>query len=61
MDRVLDVGEMERALTSARTIAVLGIKPDTRRQLDAHQIPLYLQKVGYYFEVTQSLGIPSST
>jgi hypothetical protein len=25
---VLNVGEMERALASARTIAVLGIKPD---------------------------------
>jgi uncharacterized protein len=61
---VLNVGEMERALASARTIAVLGIKPDSRRQLDAHQIPLYLQKVGYeilpvpirYPEATQILG-----
>ena len=34
-------------LARARTIAVLGIKPESRRQLDAHQIPLYLQSVGY--------------
>jgi predicted CoA-binding protein len=66
--RLLDVGEMEFALTSARTVAVLGIKPESRRELDAHQIPLYLQKVGYrilpvpvrYPEVNQILGRPVS-
>jgi predicted CoA-binding protein len=63
--RLLDVPAMERALESARTVAVLGIKPESRRQLDAHQIPLYLQKVGYeilpvpvrYPEATHILGV----
>ncbi len=44
---VLGVAEMERRLRFGRTVAVLGIKPESRRQLDAHQIPFYLQKVGY--------------
>ena len=47
-------------------IAVLGIKPESRRDLDAHQIPLYLQRVGYailpvptrYPEATHILGAP---
>ena len=62
---MLDVSEMERALESALTIAVLGIKPASRGELDAHQIPLYLQKVGYdilpvpvrYPEATEILGV----
>src|SRR5262245_43780037 len=57
---------MERTLRTACSIAVLGIKPESRRHLDAHQIPLYLQKVGYhilpvptrYPEATQILGVP---
>jgi uncharacterized protein len=64
--RVIDAAEMERVLTSARTIAVLGIKPESRSTLDAHQLPLYLQKVGYlivpvptrYPEATAILGLP---
>src|SRR5262245_44770314 len=56
---------MERVLTTARTIAVLGIKPESRRDRDAHQIPLYLQKVGYevipvplrYPEASHILGV----
>jgi uncharacterized protein len=44
---LLGVSEMEAALQGARTIAVLGIKPESRRALDAHQIPLYLHGVGY--------------
>jgi predicted CoA-binding protein len=43
----MGVAEMERALKIARSIAVLGIKPESRCHLDAHRIPLYLQKVGY--------------
>lgn len=38
---------MENALATARRILVVGIKPESRAHLDAHQIPLYLQKVGY--------------
>jgi hypothetical protein len=57
---------MERVLLAARRIAVLGIKPESRRALDAHQIPLYLQKVGYaivpvpirYPEASEILGVP---
>lgn len=63
---LLDVAGMERALESARTVAVLGIKPESRRELDAHQIPLYLQQVGYtvlpvpvrYPEADRILGVP---
>lgn len=63
---VLGVAEMERVLRDARTIAVLGIKPESRSHLDAHQIPLYLQKVGYeilpvptrYPEAHHILGAP---
>jgi uncharacterized protein len=63
---LIGVAEMERALKTARTIAVLGIKPESRCHLDAHRIPLYLQKVGYdilpvptrYPEATHILGVP---
>ena len=44
--QLLGTVDMERTLRNARSIAVLGIKPESRRDLDAHQIPLYLQKVG---------------
>lgn len=37
----------ERILRKARRIAVLGIKPEERRDRDAFSIPLYLSKVGY--------------
>lgn len=33
---MLGVAEMERALTTARSIVVLGIKPESRRERDAH-------------------------
>jgi hypothetical protein len=64
--QILNVPEMERVLRHARTVAVLGIKPDTRRDLDAHQIPLYMQKVGYqilpvptrYPDAKEILGVP---
>lgn len=63
---LLDVAAMEQALRAARSIAVLGIKPESRRDRDAHQIPLYLQQVGYaiipvpirYPEATRILGVP---
>jgi predicted CoA-binding protein len=63
---LLGVAEMERALRAARSISVLGIKPESRRDRDAHQIPLYLQRVGYailpvpirYPEATHILGVP---
>jgi len=63
---VLGVAEMERVLRDAHRIAVLGIKPESRSHLDAHQIPLYLQKVGYevlplptrYPEASHILGVP---
>lgn len=63
---LLGVAAMEQALHAARSIAVLGIKPESRRDRDAHQIPLYLQKVGYavlpvpvrYPEATHILGVP---
>ena len=57
---------MEQALHAARAIAVLGVKPESRRDRDAHQIPLYLQRVGYtilpvpirYPEAIHILGVP---
>jgi predicted CoA-binding protein len=63
---LLGVPAMEQALQGARTIAVLGIKPESRRDRDAHQIPFYLHKVGYtilpvpirYPEATCILGVP---
>jgi predicted CoA-binding protein len=62
---LLGVAAMEQALQAARSIAVLGIKPESRRDRDAHRIPLYLQKVGYtilpvpirYPEATHILGV----
>jgi predicted CoA-binding protein len=56
----------ERVLYSARRIAVLGMKPDDRREAAASYVPLYLSQVGYeiipvpvrYPEVTTMLGRP---
>lgn len=36
-----------RLLGDARRIAVLGIKPETRRYAPAHFVPRYLQRAGY--------------
>jgi predicted CoA-binding protein len=63
---LLDVEAMETTLSTARSIAVLGIKPDSRGDRDAHQIPRYLQQVGYtilpvptrYPEASHILGLP---
>jgi uncharacterized protein len=51
-------------LTSARRIAVLGIKPESRAGQPAHYVPRYLQEEGYevipvpvyYPDVTEILG-----
>jgi uncharacterized protein len=51
-------------LTSARRIAVLGIKPESRAGQPAHYVPHYLQEEGYevipvpvyYPDVTEILG-----
>jgi predicted CoA-binding protein len=63
---LLGVAAMERTLRAARVVAVLGIKPESRRDRDAYQIPFYLQRVGYavlpvpvrYPEATHILGVP---
>jgi uncharacterized protein len=62
----LTPGEMEALLRRARCIAVLGIKPETRKHRSAHHIPAYLADVGYkiipvpvyYPEVTEILSAP---
>jgi hypothetical protein len=51
-------------LMSAKRVAVLGIKPESRSSAAAHYVPKYLQEVGYdvvpvpvyYPEVTEILG-----
>lgn len=59
-----DAEQIEQRLRDARRIVVLGIKPESRRSLDAFGIPLYLSQVGYevvpvltrYPEVDEVLG-----
>ncbi len=54
------------ALRQTRSIAVLGIKPESRSGLPAHFVPEYMAKQGYeiipvpvyYPEVTEILGKP---
>ena len=63
---LLDPDEAEAVLRSARRIAILGIKPESRRERSAHNIPLYLHDVGYeilpvpvyYPDVREILGRP---
>ena len=63
---LLDVPQLEATLQTARRIAVLGIKPESRRHRSAHHIPAYLADVGYtilpvpvyYPETTEILGQP---
>jgi len=66
-DRILQDDDRIRALLQrTRTIAVLGIKPETRADRPAHYVPRRLQAVGYriipvpvyYPEVTEILGEP---
>ena len=60
----LDGDAIETILRRSRTIAVLGIKPESRRELAAYWIPEYLASVGYeivpvpvyYPEVVEILG-----
>lgn len=42
-----DFDAIDRLLQRTRRIAVLGIKPETRAERPAHQIPLYLSNAGY--------------
>ncbi len=59
--------QTDELLKSARRIAVLGIKPDTRPAKAAFWIPKYLQSVGYeilpvpvyYPEIDEFLGKPA--
>lgn len=56
---------IDRLLQRTRRIAVLGIKPETRAERPAHQIPLYLSNAGYevlpvpvyYPEIERILGV----
>ena len=57
---------MERILRTARRVAVLGAKPDSRIEAAGHWIPKLLQELGYqvtpvpvrYPDVTKILGVP---
>ena len=63
---VTAVEEVRAILESARRIAVLGIKPESRGGRAAHYVPKYLQEQGYdiipvptyYPDVTEILGRP---
>lgn len=57
---------VSEVLSSARRIAVVGIKPESHAGQPAHYVPAYLKKAGYdiipvpvyYPEVTEILGAP---
>lgn len=61
-----DEHQIKQILQETRSIAVLGIKPESRQDQPAFYVPRYLQNAGYkiypvpvYFpEVTQILGEP---
>lgn len=63
---VTDEAEVRELLRTARTLAVLGIKPEDRSGRPAHYVPEYLQDAGYeiipvpvyYPDVTEILGRP---
>ena len=63
---VTDETEVREILRTARTVAVLGIKPEHRSGRPAHYVPKYLQDEGYeiipvpvyYPDVTEILGQP---
>ena len=64
-DNLIDDGNQIRELLSqTRTIAVLGIKPETKFDQPAFYVPKYMQNAGfkiipvpvYYPEVTEILG-----
>lgn len=58
--------EIAKLLRDTRTIAVLGMKPESHAAQPAHYVPKYLQNAGYdvipvpvyYPEVTEILGKP---
>ncbi|HUF50913.1 MAG TPA: CoA-binding protein [Longimicrobiales bacterium] len=67
MGRILeDDSDVRGVLRDAKRVAVLGIKPESRRAAPAFYVPNYLQRVGYeiipvpvyYPEVTEILGEP---
>lgn len=46
--RLVDDDEgLRRILEQARTVAVIGIKPEDRMDEPAHSVPAYLQRAGY--------------
>jgi uncharacterized protein len=59
-----DMGGIGRLLRDTRTIAVLGIKPESHADQPAHYVPAYMLSAGYeiipvpvyYPEVTEILG-----
>lgn len=63
---VADRAGARSVLRTARRIAVVGIKPETRSNEPAHYVPAYLKQAGYevvpvpcyYPEVTSILGSP---
>ena len=66
-DNLVDsVAAVREILEETRTVAVLGIKPESHAGQPAHYVPRYLQEAGYevipvpvyYPEVTEILGKP---
>lgn len=64
-DNLIDTPDgIRQILHTTRTIAVLGIKPESRSDQPAHFVPAYMQRAGfevipvpvYYPEVTVILG-----
>lgn len=67
MAKLLDRAEdLDALLASTRTVAVLGIKPESHASQPAHYVPRHAQRAGmtivpvpvYYPEVTHILGEP---
>ena len=56
--------EIANVLRSAKRLAIIGIKPESRAAAPAHYVPTYLQRAGYelvpvpvyYPDVTEILG-----
>lgn len=63
---ITDDDDIADILRSVRRIAVLGIKPESRRGQPAHRVPEYMQSAGYevvpvpvyYPDVSEILGRP---
>lgn len=63
---ITDPNTIKTILEDAKTIAILGIKPESRASAPAHYVPKYLQEQGYgiipvptyYPEVTEILAQP---